>query len=224
MKSWKSWLDIGTTVMVLVAASVVIWRNTARGTTASAPPLPNGPIPLHGSPQAGATSAEIAIVEFTDFECPYCAKFNVELMPQLRSEFVDTGRVRVSFRHFPLAMHRQARLASLAANCANGQGRFWEYQDLLFADQRRLGREDLVEKAEQSGLKVPAFTTCLDSGDEAVARDEALGKTLGVTGTPTFFVGRIRSDGQLDVVDRLTGARPYSEFKKSLESALRRAK
>jgi len=122
--------------------------------------------------------------------------------------------VRVVFRDFPLGMHQQARPAAEAAQCANAQGKFWEYHDKLFANQRQLANENLKQYAADLGLDVAAFNECFDSGKfrNDVMQDMQEGQRFGVSGTPAFFVnGRF-----------LSGAKPFDAFKKVIDEELRR--
>jgi predicted DsbA family dithiol-disulfide isomerase len=161
------------------------------------------PIEVEGHPARGPARARVTIVEFSDFECPYCANFN-ETLRQVRQAFPDD--VRVVFRQYPLPIHANAQKAAEASLCAAEQGRFWEMHDLMFAEPKALGVAELKEKAGRVGLESVAFADCLDSGRNAarVEEDVRLGTRIGVTGTPAIFLnGRpLRS-----------GAIPFEELK-----------
>jgi protein-disulfide isomerase len=159
----------------------------------------------------GPQDAPVVVVEYSDFECPYCVRAQ-DAVQQVLEQYGD--RVRHVYRDFPLAMHANAHVAAQAGLCAGEQGRFWEYHDLLFANSRQLQLEALRSYADELGLEAAAFDECLTSGryESAVDDDMASGKAHGVTGTPAFFInGR-----------RLSGARPFVEFQQIIDDELSR--
>lgn len=162
-----------------------------------------------GFPAKGPADAPVTIVEFSDFECPYCSRVNPSIQ-----EVMDTygNKVRVVFRQFPLNIHANAQKAAEASLCADEQGKFWEMHDVMFKEQRSLGTDQLKEKAARLGLDATAFNECLDSSRhaEAVAADLEAGSRLGVTGTPALFInGRF-----------LSGAQPFAELSKVIDEEL----
>ncbi len=170
-------------------------------------------------PTKGSLEAPVTIEEFSEFYCPYCARFTFNTLPQLVEEYVKKGLVKVVFRNFPV--HGEpAILAALAGECAHEQGRFWEYHDRLFAavfkENRQLDAAALIELAASLGLDGPAFQECLTSERyrENLEEDIAEGRQLGVRGTPTFSI-----NGRLVV-----GAQPYEKFKQIIEEELERSR
>ncbi len=165
-----------------------------------------------GAPVRGAADAPVTIVEFSDFECPFCKQTHPTLK-QLLERY--PGKVRLAYRDFPLdSIHPQARRAAEAARCASDQGKFWEYHDVLFTQSPQLALEDLRRYAGQVGLDVTKFDGCLAAGvnKAAVQRDLDEGNRLGITGTPAFFInGRT-----------LTGAQPPEAFTRLIEQELAR--
>jgi len=156
-------------------------------------------------PALGPETAPVTIVEFSDFECPFCLRIHPTLK-QVMDEY--DGRVRLVFRQFPLnALHPHAQKAAEASLCAMDQGKFWEMHDAMFENQRELDIESLKTRASELGLDSEAFGTCLDSGmfAEQVAVDVAAGRALGVSGTPALFInGRYLSGAQpFDVIARV---------------------
>jgi len=161
-------------------------------------------------PALGPESAPVTVVEFSDFQCPYCARA-APVVKQLHERYPDS--VRIVYRHFPLdSVHPQARPAAEASLCAADQDRFWEYHDVLFENARQLGEADLIRYAEELGLDMADFRTCLKEGRHArqVERDLEAGRRAGVTGTPSFFV-----NGRM-----LGGAQPLEAFVRIIESEL----
>jgi len=165
-------------------------------------------------PVRGPANAPVEIIEFSDFQCPFCGRVKPTL-DRLRKQYA--GRIKIVFRNFPLtSIHPQAYQAAEAAECARLQGKFWEYHDVLFANQRALMPDDLKKHAADLGLDAGAFAACLDSG-RAKARIDAdldAAQALGLTSTPAFFInGRF-----------LSGAQPYEAFDKVVLAELERAK
>ncbi len=145
-------------------------------------------ISTEGSPSVGNEKAKITLVEFSDFECPYCQRFNPTL-EQVKETYKD--QVRIVFRQFPLnSIHPKAQKAAEASLCAHDQGAFWKMHDLLFDEQKDLDVPQLKEKAERLGLDTATFNQCVDSGKYTaqVNRDVMDGSAAGVTGTPSVFI------------------------------------
>lgn len=167
---------------------------------------------VEGEPILGNPVAKVMIIEFSDFQCPFCARYTLETFPQLKQEFVDTGKVKVAFKNFPLANHANAGITAEASECANDQGRFWEYKTTLFQNQQFLAANDLKKYAKDLGLNEQEFIGCFDSKkySNEVNGDLSDGVAAGVTGTPTFFING----------EKLVGAYPFSEFQKIINQKL----
>jgi protein-disulfide isomerase len=180
----------------------------------SAPSVPSGPVDVSeaGNPSMGDAKAPVTIIEFSDFECPFCGRYVTQTYPQIKKDYVDTGKVRIVFRDYPLPFHSNAQKAAEAAECADDQGKFWEMHSKLFSNQQALSVANLKKYAGELALDQTKFDECLDSGKHAaeVQQDLADGSAAGVSGTPSFFV-----NGML-----LVGAQPYSEFKKLIDAEL----
>ena len=157
-------------------------------------------------PSRGPSDAPVTIVEFTDYECPYCRRYYRQTYHRLLEEF--EGEVRYVVRNYPLSIHPNARKAAEAAECAHNQGRFWDYHDHLFENADALEPDDLKRHARDLGLDGGQFDECLESGaeSETVEGDLSTGRRLGIRGTPTFFVnGR-----------PLVGAQPLGAFRSTI--------
>jgi protein-disulfide isomerase len=173
------------------------------------PPSPAEYLAVSGAPVKGPPNAPVTIVEYSDFQCPFCARARIVLQ-QVLDTYPD--QVKLVFRHFPLERHPEAKLAAEAGECAARQGRFWEYHDQLFAGSPELSLARLHSLAESLGLDRQAFSTCLEAGASRakISEDLELGRRAGVTATPTFFV-----DGHM-----LEGAQPFATFKKIIDQHL----
>src|SRR6476620_1380269 len=163
-------------------------------------------------PAKGPASAKVTVVEFSDFQCPFCSRV-VPTIQQIEKEYGN--KVRVIFRHNPLPFHADAPLAAEAAVAAQAQGKFWEMHDKMFANQQNIKRPDLEKYAQEIGLDVGKFKTALDSGagKKQIAEDMAVAKQIGANGTPNFYI-----DGR-----NVVGAVPFDEFKKVIDDDLQRA-
>lgn len=193
----------------------------------SAQVQPTGPVTVNERKDAavlGKSDAKVTIVEFSDFQCPFCKQFIDQTFAQIKSNYIDTGKVKVIFRHFPLAFHANAQGSAVAAECANTQGKFWQYHDLLFkngkADGAGLAIADLKKYADSLGLNNGSFgfgknkfNQCLDGNAtlSIVQGDLKDAQAAGVSGTPTFYI-----NGK-----QLVGAQPFSAFQQAIDEALK---
>ncbi|MBL8030632.1 MAG: DsbA family protein [Candidatus Doudnabacteria bacterium] len=177
-----------------------------------------------GQPTIGNSNAKVTIYEFSDFQCPFCKTFFDQALKEIKTKYIDTGKVKLVYRHFPLPFHQNAEIAGVASECANLQGKFREYHDLLFqngkSDGAGLNLADLKKYAETLGLNKGTFgfaknkfNQCLDNKEtlQAVQGDMTAGTSYGVTGTPTFFIG-----GKI-----IVGAQPFATFEQAIEEALK---
>jgi protein-disulfide isomerase len=184
--------------------------------------LPKDPIAIASEPFKGNGTAKVALIEFSDYQCPFCSRYSRDTLPQIASDYVDTGKIKYVFRDLPLSFHKQAFKAAEAAHCAGAQDKFWEMHDLLFQNQTALAPEQLVAHGKTLGLNETAFQECLDTGKFAadINKDIADAGAAGITGTPAFLLGVIQPDGRVKVVKKLSGAKPFAEFKAAIDSAL----
>jgi len=217
------------TFVVGLAVGYLFWgRKSAAAAPASAPqavvdsensPIPDEQpqeirryeIPEDDDPVFGPNDAPITIIEFSDYECPYCRKWHLEVWPRLLEAYPD--QIRLVFRDFPLTnIHANATPAAIAANCAYEQDMYWEYNELLFSDQYSFGKPGFQAYADDLGLDMDSFNECLESGryyDEVMA-DFDFAANLGVSSTPTFFVNGIP----------VVGAQPFEVFSKLIDQEL----
>ncbi len=168
----------------------------------------------------GRSDAPVTIVEYTDYQCPYCNRFHTGAYPEIRKNFIDTGKVRFIKRDLALDFHPNALKAAQAARCAGGQGKYWEMHDLLSANPKTLGPEAYAKYARDISLDAGAFKGCIES-DKYIAeiRESSKGAaSIGITGTPSFVVGTVKGD-TLDGI-KIVGAQPYAVFEKAIKDSL----
>jgi protein-disulfide isomerase len=192
------------------------------------PPIVDiAPVQLNiaNAPVKGHASAKIVLVEYSDFECPYCGRHAQSTYQELQRQFVDAGKVKYVFRHLPLEqLHKAAPKAAEAAECAHDQGKFWEFHDRLFANQQALALSDLSAHARAVGLDLPKFQSCLLEGKMAarISSDLAEAARFELTGTPAFLIGELQADGTVRVSRKVSGAQPLSVFQNELDNFLTR--
>ena len=168
----------------------------------------------------GRPDAPLTVVEFTDYQCPYCRRFQAESWPRLRHDWIDTGKLRFIVRDLPLEIHSAARPAAEAAHCAGEQGRFWRMHDLLLGVQADLSPKGIDGYARAAGLDMTRFHACVVAHKYSadIARNIAEADRLGLSGTPSFIVGRT-VNGVL-TGERVSGALPYQDFNAGLNALL----
>ncbi len=193
---------------------------------AAAPPAApqNAVFNIDGAPFKGEQTAKLTLIEFSDFQCPFCGRHAHETWPQLEKDYISTGKLKYIFLNFPLeSIHQNAFKAAEAADCAGEQGKFWEMHDRLFANQQAISPNDLPGHAEALGLDTAKFQQCLESGKFAAAIRQGMaeGQRAGVTGTPAFFLGLTDSkDGKVKALRTITGAQAYPAFQATIDSLL----
>jgi protein-disulfide isomerase len=212
----------GAVVVVLLALTVFAATYSGFGGTGSIVAGDRQNVPVTGNagnvatgnpdgqdPFFGPENAQVTIIEYSDFQCPFCARA-VPVLDQIKSVYGDS--VKFVFKDFPLSFHQFAQKAAEAGQCANDQGKFWELHDMMFANQGSIDVGSIKGYASSLGLDTEAFNACLDSGKYAaeVQQDFNEGKAAGVSGTPTFFI-----NGQ-----KIVGAQPFSAFQQIIEQEL----
>jgi protein-disulfide isomerase len=179
----------------------------------------NSILDVSGAPTQGAQNAKLTLVEFTDYQCPFCKQHVQTTLPQLEKAYVSTGKLRYLLRDFPLeALHKHAQQAAEAALCAGDQNKYWQMHDKLFANQQALDLENLSNYAKAIGLKKSSFKECLTTGKyaETVRRNSEDGHKLGITGTPSFLLG-VSDGNKVKNVRLIVGAQPFPVFKQEID-------
>ena len=218
--------------IVALLATAVLWYRTDRelgqirqmlGALDRSPTLD-----VSGAPSMGPADARVVLVEFSDYECPFCIRHTRETMPQLQANYILTGRIGYVFRDFPIdQLHPQAIRAHEAGRCAADQKKFWEMHKRLFSPAGTHSSEQLSALALKLGLNVPDFQSCLASGRHTadIRKTASIADGFGANGTPAFYVGlRDPESGLLKIVDHIGGAQPYEVFAKTLDTIIERSR
>src|SRR2546422_8716545 len=165
-----------------------------------------------GGYSLGRSDAALTLVEYTDYQCPFCRQFHDTTFQQLKKNYIDAGKLRFVSRDLPLEFHNNALTAAQAARCAGEQDQFWQMRDILIANSTNLGQDAILTYAQQLALDMNGFRLCLDSGKyfAEIQRDIAEAGSAGIYGTPTFVLGRT-SGGAIEGI-RIVGAQPYAAF------------
>lgn len=202
---------------------------TPNTTNRAAPEAPSVvTVSLDDDPVNGEKNAPVTIVEFSDYECPFCKRHFDQTYPLLRKDYIDTGKVKLVYRDLPLDFHQNAHIEAQAANCARDQGgdtTYFKYHDEIFkrttSNGTGLSVDQLPVIAEDLELNVTEFQSCLDSGKykEEVDKDLSDAGSYGATGTPSFFIGKSGSGNTIEGT-LVVGAQPYSAFKSLIDSQL----
>lgn len=179
-------------------------------------------IPTENEPTIGDEDAPVTIIEFTDYQCPFCKKYGKEAFPKIKEEYIDTGKVKYVFKDFPVPSlgHDNAVKMAKAANCAGEQGMYVEMHDKLFEEQNKISPQRTAKFdaskidtwAQEIGLNMEEYNSCMSksSVEDEINADLSEGKNGGVQGTPTFFING----------EKLVGAQPFTRFQDKIESAL----
>jgi protein-disulfide isomerase len=193
-----------------------------------APPQPTTATASLGHfPTRGNKDAQVAIIEFADFRCPFCEQYFTQTEPQVTKDYIDTGKVKIAFRHYEF-LGPASITAGNAAECANEQGKFWDYHDYLYKNQppetdtSMYTTDKLSAAAGTLGMNTTQFKSCLDGTkySKNLSDDMSDGQNAGVTGTPSFVIGKVDSSGKITDGKLLVGAQPYATFKSTIDSLL----
>jgi protein-disulfide isomerase len=185
-----------------------------------APPEPTkAKLNMTGTEMLGSKNAPLTMVEFTDYQCPFCQRFHTTVFNDLKKNYIDTGKVRFYSRDMPLdSMHPNAIRAAQAARCASEQGQFWKLRDVMGANPSKLDMDSLVADAAGLKMDVDKFRSCVESEKykQAIQTDVLEAMKIGADGTPTFVIGKSTADGVDGEI--LVGAMPYEVFDRKLKS------
>ena len=207
---------------LLVSGSIIYTRGYVKGTdnlqgNAAAGAKIN--VSVDDDPYLGNLSAPVKVIEFSDFQCPYCRVFWTDTLPLLKTDYINTGKILFVYRDFPLSFHPASVISAQASNCAKEQNKYWEFHDKMFGEEEKKGTGtitygivELKRWAKEIGMNSDDFNKCVDSQKykSEVEKDIADGTKAGVSGTPTTFVNGVA----------IVGAQPYANFKAAIDKAL----
>jgi protein-disulfide isomerase len=180
---------------------------------------------IAGAPSRGEANAPLIVIEFSDFQCPFSARYTSETFPRIEQEYIKTGKIHYVFRDFPLEnIHPLAHKLAESGQCASEQKLFWELRTQLFAMQSAATSEEAIaDLAKPAGVNSAALQKCLHEGQHSKKVDQERTEAAadGVTGTPTFFLGRgDPTTGKVKVLKVIVGAQPFEDFKQAIDSVL----
>lgn len=223
---------------ILINGGIIRFKgSTTKSPTAPTQQLPQvappdlGPVKVSvdDDPILGDKNAKLTLIEFSDYECPFCKRSFDQLLPELKKNYIDAGKLRLVYRDLPLSFHQNAHTEAEAAECARAQGGdavYFKYHDQIFtkttSNGTGLALDQLPVIAQSLGLNVSQFQQCLDSGKfkDEVDKDIADAEKVGANGTPTWFVGKTTSDGIIEGT-KIVGAQPFSAFQPTIDSLLK---
>jgi len=216
-----AWLQSRTALNELRTALRATGADSARANTAAI-------IELAGTPTLGSADAAVALVEFSDYQCPYCMRHFRQTMPQIVTDYINTGKIRYAFRDWPVdQLHPQAIRAHEAAHCAGEQKQYWAMHGRLFGPSGSHTPERLLDLARELGLNLGTFEACIASGRAAPAI-RAMGEMatdFGASGTPAFFIGlHDKTTERVTVLSALAGAQEYAVFARAIDEVLAKTK
>jgi protein-disulfide isomerase len=212
-------IDLGSSAVGVIGIMWLAFRPVPV-VPATAPIVPKESMELEDSAFDGARQAPVVMLAFSDFQCPYCARFATDILPRLRRDYVDGGKLRVIFRNLPLTgVHPLAKRAAIMAECARRQGKFWPVHDALFGRSGALGERVFDAVIMDVGMSRPELEACMQSSsaNESLERDVESARKMEVTGTPTVFLGRSIPGGRVRFEVSFAGARPLSDYRGAIE-------
>lgn len=221
----KTTVDLVSAFMVIIAAGVLIFTRSTSSVVRQDPPQQvldvNGTIIDAHTIRHSIGSGKVALVEFSDYDCPFCARYEREAAPQVKKQLVDDGLLRLVEFNYPLRqIHATAEMAAEAAECAGRQGHYWEMHNALFSIGRTITDDDVARLTSVLGLDVPTFSQCRSREATAyVASDIAEARALGVRATPTFFVGVMTEAGSIRLLKQVVGTLTFERVRKLASEA-----
>lgn len=225
-------LDVTASICMIVVSVVIITGGWARVPSVSVgsagPPMEkitsDTLVDLSDiKASVGSDDARFVMVEFTDFQCPFCRKYSREIYPLLKHEFIDSGKIRYIVQNFPLtSIHPLAMFAAKTGQCAAKQGKYWEMHDWMFGNPEKLGEADLLTHAVSIGLNESLLHKCLtEDAEKALDSARTLARTFNIQGTPTFVFAEAQSDGKLRPVAVLKNSQQYANFQAALRELVK---
>jgi protein-disulfide isomerase len=216
--------NVVTIATCVLVAYIAVGSRTTKATTGGRPPIEEVTNVTTSLPQLsviGDPGAKTVVIEFTDFQCPFCRRHARDTFPDIKKEFIDTWQIRWAGRQFPLDAHLAAYDAARAASCAARQNQYWAMHERLFAIQSELAVPAIMAAAKDIELSHSQFEACMSAQSETVDADRAEGVRLGVASTPTFVIGTVDGRGDVQVKRRVRGVNDVSTFREVITNVAR---
>ncbi len=197
-------------------------KTAARPGSPAPQPVIEKVVSIDDDPIKGDKNAPVTIIEFSDYECPFCKRSYDNVVTKIDEEYISKGKVKLVFRDYPLPFHKKAIPAAVAANCAGEQGKYWEVHDFLFENPGKLDAASVISSAAGIGLDKAKFEACVNdkSKEKEIEKDVEDGQKYGVRGTPSYFIGKT-TDGDEITGTFIRGAQPYTVFKELIDEQLK---
>lgn len=178
---------------------------------------------LTGAQFRGSTTSQVVLVEYSDYECPFCIRHFTQVLPEIDAAYIRTNKIRYTFRDFPIdQLHPESIRAHVAAHCATEQGKFWELHNRLFTKSGTHQPAELLARAKEAGLNPGTFSACVaaDKYSTAIRESTALAMSMGAEGTPFFIIGVMDGNNAIKPLTKIPGAFPYANFQQAIDAAL----
>ncbi len=178
---------------------------------------------LTGAQFRGSKTSQVVLVEYSDYECPFCIRHFTQVLPQIDAAYIQTNKIRYTFRDFPIdQLHPESIRAHVASHCATEQGKFWELHNRLFTKAGTHQPADLLARAKEAGLNASTFSACVaaDKYSASIRQSTASAISMGADGTPFFIVGIMDGNNSMKPLGKLPGAMPYGQFQAAIDAAL----
>lgn len=226
LSGWRTVLDVSAGLLSLIAAAiliavgVVVLKVVASKSSTAIDAVPVEPILIAGAAIEGRSDAPVVLIEFSDFQCPACRRFDAAVLRDLRERYVAKGKVALAFLHFPLTQkHPAAFRAAVAAECAGAQGRFWSIHEYLFQSPENLEDAAVTSWLKRTGIDMSKFQACSETGGpERVRQQMVSARALGVGGTPTVLVGLNRGSDRVLIKTRFRGVPTLAAVTEAVDS------
>ena len=227
MKTLRKLLTVNTLVVALLLATVVMQARNMYQQRApvGSSPLQKAPaestVDITSAPSMGSSQANVVLIEFSDYECPFCQRYATTTFHELKTKYVDTGKVRYAFLNNPLDMHQNAQFLAELALCAGEQGRYWDVHERLFKESPK-SRDEAMDIVKGTSVEAIALTDCLQRpaiGDR-IKSDAAVARKLGLNGTPSFALGTVAADGKVRLTSLIRGNQPLETFDEAIRELM----
>ena len=219
-------VDWLASIAMITASGVLVWQGyNLKPRRVVVPPvevsIPKEPVSIEGVATKGSTKARVAIIEYSDFQCPFCRTFATSTFPELDRLYIEPGNLFFAYRHLPLSIHPFAERAAVTAACASRQGKFWDVASFFFGEVQ--WSDQTLQRAKAiDHLQLPALDDCIkEPTARQVRADMESAQALRISTTPSFLIGALQADGKVKVTKYFDGNRPLADFRTALDELLK---